>query len=221
MPFRAMPAEQVVPELASDAFDRENGWTALAAGVAAAQGGGLLPINLLPEAKRTYEPAGTNLPAYILAALVGLLALALGVRGPVQDWLYAQHLDREMEALRPQLRQLEAAQSSAEEAQRKLQALDGVRQSARVPLEILNELTRILPPDVWLQQFTYDGATVSVTGNAAAASGLLQTLAASPYFENPQFRTSISRSPEGQERFTISAQLRRGARAGTAEGGAR
>jgi len=183
---------------------------ALAGALGAARGVGLLAINLLPAEKRTYEPAGTHLPTYALTALVAALALALGARGPVQDWLYAGHLEREMEALRPQLRELEATRASAEEAQERLRMLDGTRQSARVPLEILHELTRILPQDVWLQQFSYDGATVSVTGDAAAASGLLQALAASPYFENPQFRTSISRSPEGQERFTITARLRAG-----------
>jgi Tfp pilus assembly protein PilN len=215
--FRAVPAEQFTGSLGEGTgFDRENGWSALAAGLEAAAGGGLLSINLLPAAKRTYDPGGTHLATYLLAGLVGLLTLALGMQGPVQDWLYAQHLQQQIEALQPELRQLELTRTSAEEAQQRLQVLDGARQSARVPLEVLNELTRILPPDVWLQQFTYDGTNVSLTGNAAAASGLLQMLAGSSLFENPQFRTSISRLPDGQERFAISARLR----TGIADGGA-
>jgi general secretion pathway protein L len=150
----------------------------------------------------------------VLACVVAVLALAVGVRGPIQDWLYSRRLDREMQALRPQLRELEVAQSGAEEAQARLRLLNGARQSARTPLAILSELTRILPQEVWLQEFGYDGQTVNITGTAPAASGLLQTLAGSPYFENPQFRASISRTREGAERFTISARVRAAAAEG-------
>ena len=210
LPFRIVPAEQLMgPSVTgAEGLGQGNGWAGLAAGLAAAGGGVLVPLNLLPAEKRTYEEAQTHLATYALAALVAALALALGTRGPFQDWLYSRHLDREMQALRPQLRELEVAQIGAEDAQARLSLLRGVRQSARVPLAILNELTRILPEDVWLQQFGYDGQTVNMTGTAPAASGLLQTLAESPYFENPQFRSSISQTREGQERFTINARVR-------------
>jgi general secretion pathway protein L len=177
----------------------------------------LAPLNLLPAGKRKYESRWTNVPTYALAAAVAALALALGARGPVQDWLYSQHLEREMQALRPQLRELEAAQTDAETAQARLRLLGEARESARAPLALLNELTRILPQEVWLQQFSYDGQTVNITGTAPGASGLLQTLSESPYFENPQFRTSISQTPEGQERFTISARARAAAAGGTSQ----
>lgn len=210
VPFQIVAAEELMPSLGGDAkgFDWEWGWAAVAAGLAAASGGGLAPLNLLPAEKRKYESRWTNVPTYALAAVVAALALALGARGPVQDWLYSQHLEQEMQALRPQLQQLEAAQTDAEDAQARLGLLNEARQSARAPLAVLNELTRILPQEVWLQQFSYDGQNVNITGIAVGASGLLQTLAASPYFENPQFRTSISQMREGQERFTISARVR-------------
>jgi general secretion pathway protein L len=132
----------------------------------------------------------------------------LGVRGPFQDWLYSLHLEREMEALRPQLQQLEVVQASTETARERLQLLAGARQSTTLPLEILSELTRILPQDLWLQQLAYDGDTLTLSGTVPAASGLLQMLAGSPYFENPQFRSSISRTPEGRESFMVDVRLR-------------
>jgi Tfp pilus assembly protein PilN len=219
LPFQMVAAGELMPSLAGDAkgLDGEWGWTAVAAAQAAASGGGLAPLNLLPAGKRKYESRWTNVPTYALAALVAALALALGARGPVQDWLYSQHLEREMQALRPQLRELEAAQTDAETAQARLRLLGEARESARAPLALLNELTRILPQEVWLQQFSYDGQTVNITGTAPGASGLLQTLSESPYFENPQFRTSISQTPEGQERFTISARARAAGAGGTSQ----
>jgi Tfp pilus assembly protein PilN len=214
LPFHIVPAEQLLSVGAAgvaggaEGLDATEGWAALTAALAAASPRSLLPLNLLPPEKRTYEPSLVHLPTYALASLVVLLTLALGARGPLQDWLYSQHLEREMEALRPRLQQLETTQASAETARERLQLLAGVRQSATLPLEVLHELTRILPEEVWLQQLAYEGDTVTLTGFAPAASGLLQTLAASPYFENPQFRAAISRTPDGKEAFAIGVRLR-------------
>ena len=212
LPFQIVPGEQLLGSIweGAKALGRGTIWPGLAAGLAAAGNGGPLRLNLLPVERRTYESARTHVPTYALAGLVAALALALGARGTFQDWLYSQHLERELQALRPQLQALEITQTGAEEAQERLQVLKGVRQSARAPLEVLDELTRILPAEAWLQQFSYDGQTVNITGIAPEASGLLQTLAASPYFENPQFESSLSRTDAGEERFTISARLRGG-----------
>ena len=211
-PFHLVPAEELLPASTTgpERLDVTERLVALAAALAAANARSLLPLNLLPAEKRTYESSLVHLPTYALASVVVLLALALGVRGPFQDWLYSRHLEREMEALRPQLQELGVTQANTDTARERLQLLAGVRQSVTLPLEILHELTRILPQDVWLEQLAYEGDTVTLNGIAPAASGLLQTLAASPYFENPQFRTSISRTREGQEAFAISLRLRPG-----------
>lgn len=212
VPFQIVPAEQLLPVPATgpEGLDREERSVALAAALTAASARPLLPLNLLPAEKRTYESSLVHAPTYALASVVVLLALAWGARGPLQDWLYSRHLERELEALRPRLQELETTQANTDTARERLQLLAGVRQSAALPLEILHELTRILPAEVWLQQFAYEGESVTLDGFAPAASGLLQTLAASPYFENPQFRSSISRTPEGQERFAIGVRLRAG-----------
>ncbi|MBI4459151.1 MAG: PilN domain-containing protein, partial [Acidobacteria bacterium] len=131
-------------------------------------------------------------------------------RGTVQDWLYAGYLDREIQALQPQIAQVETAQAKSRESLDRLVMLAGVKNGAVVPLEILQELTRLLPADTWLQQLQYEGETVTLAGNAASASGVLQTLSGSPYFESPQFTSSINRTPDGQEVFRIALRLRAG-----------
>lgn len=210
LPFHVVPAEQRLPAAAmgADGMDRTEGWMALVAAIAAASAKPLLPLNLLPAEKRTYESPLVHAPTYALVSLGILLTVALGARAGFQDWLYSLHLEREMNALRPQLQQLEVVQASTETARERLRLLAGARQSATLPLEILSELTRILPPDVWLQQLAYDGDTLMLNGTAPAASGLLQMLADSPYFESPQFRSSIGRTPEGRELFTVDVRLR-------------
>ncbi len=152
LPFQIVSAEPLLTVTTGSGagMDRTEGRPALVAALAAASARPLLPLNLLPAEKRTYESPLVHAPTYALVGLVMLLAAALGVRGPFQDWLYSLHLEREMEGLRPQLQQLEVVQASAEAARERLRLLAGAWQSSSLPLEILSELTRILPEDVWL-----------------------------------------------------------------------
>jgi len=55
----------------------------------------------------------------------------------------------------------------------------------------------------------FDGDTLSITGAANSASPLLEKLAGSSYFENPQFLSAITKNSDGQEVFRIGIRLRR------------
>jgi Tfp pilus assembly protein PilN len=181
---------------------------AVAAAMTAAQQGPAAPLNLLPAERRSYRPPLALTPTYALAGLVILLAVALGLRGGVQDWMYSRHLEREQAALRPQIEELERLQGARRETFDRVAALSGMRNSAGLPLELLDELTRTLPPDAWLQQLQYDGTAVTLSGTAQSASAVLQALSESSYLEAPQFAASLTRTPEGKEVFRIGARLR-------------
>lgn len=210
--FRVVPAEQLVPAAAGGAegVGLPSGLVSLAAALAASSAKTLLPLNLLPAEKRTYESPLVHLPTYALASLVVILAVALGVRGVFQDWRYSLYLEQQIQALRPQLQEMERTQAKSQKSIERLALLANARNSAALPLEVLNELTRLIPPEVWLQQFAYDGENLTLNGFATAASGLLQTLADSPYFENPQFKSSITRTADGKEVFVIGVRVRAG-----------
>ncbi|MBI4460965.1 MAG: PilN domain-containing protein [Acidobacteria bacterium] len=213
--FTVLPMEEVFAPLRIGAAGfrlRENA-VGFAAALAAADHPGVpgpLSVNLLPAEKRLYRSPLAHLPTYALASLVVLLALALGERGTMQDWLYGRYLAREIQALQPQLAQVETAQAKNRGTLDRLVLLAGVKNSAVLPLEILQELTRLLPADTWLQLLQYEGDTITLSGTATSASGLLPTLAGSPYFEAPQFASAITRTPEGKEVFRIALRLRAG-----------
>ena len=211
--FQAPTLREYFPNLAARAADFD--WRvhagALAAAVAAADRKTPFAVNLLPAEKRLYQSPLAYLPTYALSSIVVLLAVALGVRGSLQDWMYARHLDQEIQALQPQITQLEAMQDKGQQAAQRLAALSRFEDGAVLPLEILLELTRLLPPDAWLQQLQLEGDTVAISGLSDSASGLLQVLSASAYFENPQFTSSITRTAEGKENFRIGLRLRAGA----------
>ncbi|MBI1956008.1 MAG: PilN domain-containing protein, partial [Acidobacteria bacterium] len=211
--FTMVPSEQWFPSLrigAEGLFRLRENAVGFAAALAAADRSLPLSVNLLPAEKRLYQSPLAHLPTYALASLVVLLAVTLGVRGSAQDWLYGRYLEREIRALQPQLAQVETAQGKSRATLDRLVLLAGVKNSAILPLEILQELTRLLPADTWLQLLQYEGDTVTLSGTATSASGLLPTLAASLYFEGVQFASAINRTPDGKEIFRIALRLRGG-----------
>jgi Tfp pilus assembly protein PilN len=180
----------------------------VAAAAAAAEHGPSLSMNLLPAERRSYESATALVPTYALASAVLFLAVALGLRGPVQDWSYSRYLERERQGLAPDIQQLEHLQGASRETMTHLATLGGFRQAGALPLGLLDELTRILPPDAWLQQLQYEGNAVTLAGTAQSASAVLQAISASNYLDAPQFSASLTRTSEGKEVFRIGARLR-------------
>lgn len=83
---------------------------------------------------------------------------------------------------------------------RKLQAI--------LVIELLNELSVILPDDTWLQRIEIAGTTVKLQGTSSSASALIGILENSTMIQNAVFVTAVARDPRtGKERFQISADV--------------
>lgn len=208
-PFGAATAREVFAAIDGAESEIAEGAVALAAALMAVDHTGPFAINLLPVARRSYRSPWMYLPAYALSSLVVVLAVALALRGTIQDWQYLRYLDGQLATLQPQIRAAEAAQDQSRGSYDRLALLTGFRSSATVPLEILNELTAALPRDVWVEQMLFDGTTLTLAGYADSASHLLQVLAANSYFDSPQFLSPVRRMQEGKEAFRIGVRLRR------------
>lgn len=200
LPFRIIPA-------AADAAGGDS-VVDVAAAYTAVHRNGRPSLNLLPQASRSYESPLALLPTYALAGVVVLLAISMGLRGSVQDWTYARYLERERQALLPEIQQIENLQTENQEAMARLATLASLRRSGALPLDLLEELTRTLPADAWLQQLQYEGSAVSLSGTAQSASAVLQAVSASNFLEKAQFTAALTRTPEGKEVFRIGARLR-------------
>jgi Tfp pilus assembly protein PilN len=198
-----------LPGAGAENFRLQENATAFMAALEAADRSLPIALNLLPAEARTFQSPLVYFPAFALSGLIVVLLILLGLRGTVQDWRYEQYIDRQIQSLQPQVTLVEAAQEHSRKMYERLNLLADTGNSPTVPLEILNELTRLFPDDAWLQELQYDGNTLSFSGFAKSASPLLQTLANSPYFESPQFLSAISKRPDGKEGFRIGVRLRK------------
>jgi Tfp pilus assembly protein PilN len=208
--FEISSIESLFPfvEAGTKNFGAQAGAVAFAAALTAVDRSLPFSLNLLPPEKRSYQSPMVYLPAYALAGVILLLTLALGLRSSYQDWRYQQYIQQQIQSLQPQLSAVQTAEQQSKRAHERLALLESMRNTATLPLEVLSELTRLLPEDTSLQMMQYDANVVSLTGYAKSASSLLEILAGSSYFESSQFLSSIGKLPDGKEAFRIGIRLR-------------
>lgn len=70
-------------------------------------------------------------------------------------------------------------------------------------LHLMENLSRLLPDDVWLERLEIQVGQVRMAGRAANASALVQTLDQQPDYRNVRMPGAIAREAGGRERFVI------------------
>jgi general secretion pathway protein L len=77
-------------------------------------------------------------------------------------------------------------------------------------IELINEITTILPDNTWVEQLVINGDEVQVRGQSLAAATLISIVEASEKFENATFRSPVVQDRRtGRDRFFLSAQIRK------------
>jgi hypothetical protein len=83
--------------------------------------------------------------------------------------------------------------------------LDEFRSRSKADLDAILEMTRVLPPPIWLNFLELTRTGVTVGGETDQAAGLLRVIDNSPYFQNSEFTMPISRI-QTAEVFRIRSQ---------------
>ena len=75
-------------------------------------------------------------------------------------------------------------------------------------VEMLAEISRILPQDTFLDRLSMQEGTVQMQGKSGNAQSLIELINASPYFENASFRgpTRLD-TRSGKEIFDLNAEI--------------
>ncbi len=165
--------------------------------------------NLLPAERRA---AHNRLPYLIPGVLAVLLALALvtvfAILPAIEQRRYRADLDRAERQLEPSVLRAQSLEKRIAEDRRRVAALDDLRRRPQADLDVLNELTRLLPPPIWTNSVEIYPDSVVVSGEADQAAPLLKALDSSPLFEKSEFSLSVTRNGQS-ERFRIKT-MRRG-----------
>jgi general secretion pathway protein L len=123
-------------------------------------------------------------------------------------------INTEMKKRKPEVEAVEKLQKQEQGLKREIVELEKIRSGEVSKIEMLKELTQLLPGTVWIWNLKYDGKEIEVSGYADSASDLISLLDKSPLFEKVEFLAPVTKErqmrPEGEkekERFKIKARL--------------
>jgi Tfp pilus assembly protein PilN len=143
----------------------------------------------------------------LAAASVFVLALLLY---PLGSMLGKQaHLDQLEERISQIRGQAEVIAQKRREIQDSADFLRRIAQEAQnqpLVLEMLHELTQVLPRNVWLDSFVFARDRVRIQGQADSATSVIEALENSPLFRAVGFESPVTKSGK-RDVFQVSAEL--------------
>jgi general secretion pathway protein L len=144
----------------------------------------------------------------LLFSGVALLLVAL-VSPFVLRHQSAARLEDELAQLRAEVREAETVRMELTERIERMRLIQSRNTAMPATLDILLELTRLIPDDAWAGQVAVKSGRVRLTGEASAASELLARLSNSAIFSDPKFEAPLTQNPRtGRERFVISLAIK-------------
>ena len=165
-------------------------------------------IDLLPPERRPGKSRKTRQFQWALATLCLLLLL---VACALPLWQQRNLVVELMPKVDAAQKQAESILALREELQRSIESsrfLLEKRQKTTFSIELLNELTAILPDGTWIEQLTIKDAEIEIRGQSLEASMLIGLVEASDMFRNVTFRSPvIADRRTGRDRFFLSAQI--------------
>ncbi len=145
--------------------------------------------------------------------LLGILALAMAFNLIVPLQMERARIDRieeEIALRRNDVRAIEALRQETSVIDTDISAIRNFKESAPMSLDIMKELTVILPKNVWLTRLRLTGETVEIEGYAASATEVLPRLEQSALFTSVEFSSPTIRDTRlNADRFVIKMEIER------------
>ncbi|GIX32847.1 MAG: type II secretion system protein L [Lysobacterales bacterium] len=193
-PWLAAARESGLPVFGLDACDEE---------------GNPLGFNLLPRGERVRLPDRRRRLNLILAATASVLALIA-----MHLWLANREhalsrMRAEVERLREEARTVAALREELERAVASARFLSERRSKQPPLILVMDELSRIIPDDTFLEQLNVSQGQAALRGLSPSAANLIGLLQQSRYLAEPSFQSAIQPDPRyGKERFDLKAVLK-------------
>jgi len=167
-----------------------------------------IKANLIPSNVRSRQMRWAYIPAAILSLVILLLIAAIGFRQMAQNRILVSMLDREINSKKAPVRKVQALKSQAIDLEKQIKLLESLVTAKDRNLEILQELTTILPADTFLTSYSNRDGSIQLRGLSGSSADLIPKLEKSPLLRDVNQRGTIFKDNlTGKDNFTIDAKL--------------
>ena len=164
--------------------------------------------DLLPE---KYHPARNRLPQILNGVAAGvllLLAVAVLLFPVAMNQSLVDDLQREVKSASKTAGEVETLKGDAEKLMHENSFLQRKKQDEPAMVDMLEEMTKVIPDQTWLNGLQYRDRKVVIQGQSPAASSLIERFEGSPFFKNASFVSPVTKDiASGQERFQIATEV--------------
>jgi Tfp pilus assembly protein PilN len=167
---------------------------------------GPIRINLLPQEIRKKPSRMGHFALIGLIILLFLSGAAWGGGHLFQQQMRLRVVDEEMKRLSSEVATVTEMQERIREIEDNIEILKGISEGGPSVLDMLKELTEIIPETAWVNDFrlTDKGVVLSGYADVESASELITLLEGSPLFEDVGFSSAVRRdSRQNRESFNI------------------
>ncbi len=168
---------------------------------------GSAKMNLLDQGR---HPQAKTAMSFTLFLLVILVALGLfWVISPLQieEWKM-EAIDREIASHKENVKKVEMVKKDLQNMEKELTSIREFKSTRPLVLNLLKEVTKILPKNTWLTRIRITDSVVEIEGYAASATEIVPKLEMSEYFKKVEFASSTSRDTRlNADRFTIKMEI--------------
>jgi general secretion pathway protein L len=173
-------------------------------------------LNLLPfEMRKKLREIGKPV-LMVLTALALLLMMTWGGGIFIRYRNELDTVNAEIRRRRPEVEALEKLQRQRDNCCKEMSELDQIRSAEISKVDVLQELTRLIPDTTWIWNLKYNGKEIELSGFADSASDLIPLLDKSPLFEKVEFVAPVTKEMQmrgdgnkEKERFKIKARIER------------
>jgi Tfp pilus assembly protein PilN len=168
-----------------------------------------MKLNLLPPAFRIQQKRWAYIPTAILGLCILAALAGLGFRNMAQQQIFIDSLDQEIKALEAPAKRVSESRMQVQNLEKRIGAVENILYRRDQNLEILRELTGLLPSDTFLTLYRNQDCTIQIRGNSpsSSSSDLIDKLEKSPLLRDVTSTQGTYRDPQsGKDVFTFSAK---------------
>jgi len=168
----------------------------------------LQPVNLLPKEKRRtrrLDVKNLNLALTVLLAVLVVAAITIPI---VQKNRAIEALEAQVQAAAAEARQGAELRQDLEKMAEASQFLVAKKSSDAMIVELIDEVSRILPDHTWITRLNLTETELEIQGQSSASASLIAVVESSPYFQNARFGSPVVQiQGTNNDRFHIAADI--------------
>jgi general secretion pathway protein L len=151
----------------------------------------LQPVNLLPQEKRRAKRFDVRSLNLALTALLAVLLVAAITIPIVQKNRAIALVEAQVQAAAAEAREGASLRQDLEKMAAASQFLVNKKASDVMTVELIDEISRILPDHTWIARLDLSGTELQIQGQSSASSSLIRIIESSPWFENVRFASPV------------------------------